>query len=308
MSMTIREAYAQALVRYGANDPRVVVLDADVSGSTRSVVFQNAAPDRFFNVGIAEANMTAMAAGFAAVGKIPFANAFGVFITSNGLLSATAFGSYAELPVKYVGAYGGLSDSFDGPSHHSIEDIAVMRALPNVKVFVASDSVNTDWLVKYAIDDPSPMYLRLSREAFPDLYSSDESFECGKGKVLREGTDATIIACGLMTGHALAAAETLKREGISVRVVDMFTIKPIDRELILRCASETGLIVTAEEHNIIGGLGSAVAEVLCGEGQPARVGFVGICDCHAECGPYAELQEKYGLSSAAIAERVRKLL
>lgn len=308
MSMTIREAYAQALVRYGADDPRIVVLDADVSGSTRSVVFQNVAPERFFNVGIAEANMAAMAAGFAAVGKIPFANAFSVFITSNGLLSATTFGSYAGLPVKYVGAYGGLSDSFDGPSHHSIEDIAVMRALPNVKVFVASDSVNTAWLVKHAIDDPSPMYLRLSREAFPDIYSADEVFECGKGKILREGTDATIIACGLMTGHALAAAEILIREGISVRVVDMFTIKPIDRELILRCARETGLIVTAEEHNIIGGLGSAVAEVLCEAGQTARVGFVGICDCHAECGPYAQLQEKYGLSSAAIIDRLRNLL
>ena len=245
MSMTIREAYAQALVRYGADDPRVVVLDADVSGSTRSVVFQNAVPERFFNVGIAEANMTAMAAGFAAVGKIPFANAFGAFITSNGLLSATTYGSYAGLSVKYVGAYGGLSDSFDGPSHHSIADIAVMRALPNLKVFIASDSVNTAWLVKHAIDDPSPMYLRLSREAFPDIYSADEVFQCGKGKVLREGTDATVISCGLMTGYALSAAETLMHEGISVRVVDMFTIKPIDRELILRCASETGLIVTA---------------------------------------------------------------
>jgi transketolase len=308
MSLTIREAYAQALVQYGADDPRVVVLDADVSGSTRSVVFQNSVPERFFNVGIAEANMAAMAAGFAAVGKIPFANAFGVFITSNGLLSAMTFGSYARLPVKYVGAYGGLSDSFDGPSHHSIQDIAVMRALPNFKVFVASDSVNASWLVKNAIDDPSPMYLRLSRDVFPDIYPVGETFECGKGKILRQGTDATVFACGLMTGHALTAAETLKHEGIDVRVVDMFSIKPIDRELLVRCARETGLIVTAEEHNIIGGLGSAVAEVLCEEVQAACVGLVGICDCHAECGTYAQLQEKYGLSSATIETRVRSLL
>ncbi len=308
MSMTIREAYAQALVKYGADDPRVVVLDADVSGSTRSVVFQNAVPDRFYNVGIAEANMTAMAAGFAAVGKIPFANAFGVFITSNGLLAATTFGSYAGLPVKLVGAYGGLSDSFDGPSHHSIEDIAIMRALPNFKVFVASDWVLTDWLVKNAIADPSPMYLRMSREAFRQLYAESEKFECGKGRILREGKDATIIACGLMCAHACEASDTLRREGVGVRVVDMFTIKPIDRELIVRCASETGCIVTAEEHSVVGGLGSAVAEVLCEEGACVRTGFVGICDCHAECGPYAQLQEKYGLTGAAIADKVRNLL
>jgi len=177
-----------------------------------------------------------------------------------------------------------------------------------MKVFVASDCVTADWLVKNAIADPSPMYLRMSREAFPQIYADGEDFVCGQGKILREGRDAAVIACGLMTGHALRAAELLEREGIDVRIVDLFTIKPIDRGLILRCARETGHIVTAEEHTVIGGLGSAVAEVLCEEGESARVAMVGICDCHTECGPYAQLQEKYGLSPAAIADKVRGLL
>ena len=169
MAKAIREVYGEALVKYGKDDKRVVVLDADLSGSTKSGIFQKAVPERFFNVGIAEANMCSIAAGMAASGKIPFVNTFAVFLTTLGLISERALGSYAKLPVKYVGAYGGLSDAFDGPSHHALEDIAVMRALPNLKVFVASDATMTEWLVKNAIDDPSPMYLRMSRDVFPDI-------------------------------------------------------------------------------------------------------------------------------------------
>lgn len=308
MSKSIRDAYGEALVKYGKDDKRVVVLDADVSGSTKSGIFQKACPDRFFNVGIAEANMTAMAAGFATTGKIPFVNTFAVFLTSIGLTAARAFGSYSKLPIKLVGAYGGLSDAFDGPSHHSLEDIAVMRSLPNFKVFVASDAVQSEWLVKNAIDDPSPMYLRMSRDVFPDLYKADEKFEEGKGKVVRRGTDATVIACGLMVGNALKAAEILKKEGISLRVVDMFCIKPIDSKLIAKCAKDTGVIVTAEEHNIMGGLGSAVAEVLCAQNTGAKFAMVGINDTHCECGPYAMLQKKYGIDAEAIANKVRSLV
>ena len=308
MSKAIRDVYGEALAKYGKDDKRVVVLDADVSSSTKSATFKAVAPERFFNVGIAEANMCAMAAGMAASGKIPFVNTFAVFLTSIGLITARALGSYGEVPVKYVGAYGGLSDAFDGPSHHSIEDLAMMRALPNFKVFVASDATMTDWLVKNAIDDPSPMYLRMSRDVFPDIYSADEKFEEGKGKIIRDGKDATIIACGLMVGNALAAADQLAKEGINVRVVDMFCIKPLDKDLVLQCAKETGAIISAEEHNIIGGLGGAVAEALCAADAVVPMGFVGVNDCHAECGPYAKLQAKYGLDANAIVAKVKETI
>ena len=307
MAKAIREVYGEALVRYGKEDERVVVLDADVSGSTKSSLFGKECPERFYNVGIAEANMTAMAAGFASVGKIPFVNTFAVFLTSLGLTAARAFGSYSKLPIKLVGAYGGLSDSFDGPSHHALEDIAVMRALPNFEVFVPCDAVSANWLVKHAIETQKPMYLRMSRDAFPDIYEEGTEFEAGKGHIVREGSDVTVIACGLMVGNALEAARRLEEKNISVRVVDMFCIKPLDRELIVRCARETGAIVTAEEHSVIGGLGGAVCEVLCQEGAQVPVRMAGVCDTHAECGPYKSLQKKYGLDAEAIADKIMQV-
>jgi transketolase len=304
MGISIREAYGKALIKYGKDNANVVVLDADVSESTKSGMFRSVVPERFFNVGISEANMCAMAAGLASFGKIPFVNTFAVFLSSLGLLSAREFGSYANIPVNYVGAYGGLSDAFDGPSHQSIEDLAIMRALPNFKVLVASDSVLVDWLVKNAIEDSSPYYLRLSRDVFPEIYHEDEIFEVGKGKVLREGKDATIVACGLMVANSLEAAKMLSKEGIDVRVVDMFCIKPLDKELVIRCAKETSAIISAEEHNVIGGLGGAISEVLCEAGIQVPMGFVGINDTHAGCGPYKKLQAAYGLDSNAIVLKV----
>ena len=250
--------------------------------------------------------MTAMAGGLASVGKIPFVNTFAVFLTTIGLLSARALGSYSKLPIKMVGAYGGMSDAFDGPSHHALEDIAIMRTLPNFKVFVPCDATETEWVVKNAIEDASPMYLRLSRDVFPDVYSEGASFEEGKGNIVREGKDATVIACGLMVGHAMKAAEELAKEGIEIRVVDMFCIKPLDKELVVRCAKETGAIVSAEEHSIIGGLGGAVSEALCAAGAQVPMGFVGTNDVHGECGPYAKLQEKYGFDAAAIVRKVKE--
>ena len=305
MAKALRDAYGEALRKFGA-DERIVVLDADVSSSTKTSLFAKEYPDRFYNVGIAEANMCGMAAGLASVGKIPFVNTFAVFLTSLGLLPARAFASYGDLPVKYAGGYGGLSDAFDGPSHHALEDIAIMRALPNFEVYVPCSEIQLNWLMQYAIDTPKPMYLRLSRDTFPEVYQEGASFESGKGTILREGNDVTIIACGLMVGNALQAAEMLAEEGIQARVVDMFSIKPIDRELILQCAEETGAVVSAEEHSIIGGLGSAVAEVLAAAGTEAKMGFVGMQDRHAECGPYKALQAKYGLDAAAIAAKVRE--
>lgn len=306
MAKAIRDVYGDALVKYGKDNKNVVVLDADVSGSTKSAVFGKACPDRFFNVGIAEANMTAMAAGLASTGKIPFVNTFAVFLTTIGLLPARALGSYSKVPIKMVGAYGGMSDAYDGPSHHALEDIAVMRTLPNFKVFVPCDATETEWVVKNAIEDASPMYLRLSRDVFPDVYSEGASFEEGKGNIVRKGKDATVIACGLMVGHAMKAAEELAKEGIEIRVVDMFCIKPLDKELVVRCAKETGAIISAEEHSIIGGLGGAVAEVLCAAGAQVPMGFVGTNDIHGECGPYAKLQEKYGFDAAAIVRKVKE--
>ena len=306
MGKAIRDVYGESLAKYGKDNQNIVVLDADVSGSTKSAVFGKAFPDRFFNMGIAEAGMTATAAGLAAVGKIPFVNTFAVFVTTNGLLPARALGSYSKLPIKLCGAYSGMSDAFDGPSHHALEDIAIMRSLPNFKVFVPCDAAQTDWVVKNAIEDPSPMYLRLSRDAFPDVYAEGESFEEGKGRVVHEGTDATVIACGIMVGHAIQAAEELAKEGISLRVVDMFCIKPLDKELILKCAKETGAIVSAEEHSVMGGLGGAVAEALCEGAAKVPMGFVGTQDLHGECGPYRDLLAKYGLDAAAIANKVRE--
>ena len=308
MGKAIREVYGEALVKYGKDDERIVVLDADLSGSTKSGIFGKACPERFLNVGIAESNMVGMAAGLASVGKIPFVNTFTVFLTTLGLCAARAFGSYSQLPIKFAGAYGGMSDAFDGPSHHALEDIAVMRSLANVQVFVPCDAVQTEWLVKYAIDTPKPIYLRLSRDVYPDLYPADQKFELGKGNIVRGGTDVTVIACGILVHKALAAAEALEKKGVSVRVVDMYSVKPIDAALIEKCACETGAIVTAEEHSVMGGLGSAVAEALVRSSRPVPVEMVGVHDTFTESGPYAQLLPKYGLDEAAVAAAIEKVL
>lgn len=308
MSRAIRDAYGDSLLKYGRENKNVVVLDADVSGSTKSGVFGAAIPERFFNVGIAESNMVSMAAGLSTTGKIPFVNTFAVFMATIGLIAARGLISYTNLNVKLMGAYGGLSDAFDGPSHHSIEDMSIMRSLPNFKVFCISDEVQADWMVKAAIENEGPMYVRLSRDAAPVLYNEETNFEIGKGIVVREGKDATVIACGVMVSKALEAASILADKGIQIKVVDMFTIKPIDKELIIKCAEETGAIVTAEEHTIIGGLGSAVAEVVAGNSCCVPVEYVGLNDCYAETGPYAKLLEKYGLDAKAIAEKVEKAI
>lgn len=308
MAKAIREAYGEALAKYGAINKNVVVLDADVSGSTKSALFKAVAPERFFNVGVAEANMVGMAAGFSAAGYIPFVNTFAVFLTTLGLLPIRAFASYSNANIKLAGGYSGLSDSFDGPTHHALEDIAIMRTMPNVRVFVASDVVMTDWLTKHAIDTPGPVYLRLSREAMSDIYEPGTTFEEGRGKLLLEGSDVTLVGCGIMTGVALEAAKLLKNEGISAAVVDMFSVKPIDLELLAECAKRTGAIVTAEEHNVIGGLGGAVSEALHRINALVPLGFVGVDDRHAECGPYGPLLAKYGLDAATLASKAKETI
>ena len=307
-NLALRDAYGKALLRHGGPNPDVVVLDADVSASSKSCYFAEKHPDRFFNVGIAESSMVGMAAGFASAGKIPFANTFAIFFSTLGLCAIRGLIAYTNLNVKLMAAYGGMSDSYDGPSHHAIEDLAIMRSLPNMKVFCVSDNAMAEWLVRTAIAHKGPMYIRLTRDAVPDIYKPGTKFEIGKGMTLREGGDATIIATGVMTGKALQAADILAKKGVNARVVDMFCLKPLDADLVVGCARETGVVVTAEEHSVIGGLGGAVAEALALSGTPAAVEFVGLKDRFAETGPYEKLLSKYGLDGAGIAAGVEKAL
>ena len=308
MAKAIREVYGTVLKELGEVNKDIVVLDADLSGSTKSAIFGKAFPERFFNMGIAESNMVATAAGLSTTGKIPFVNTFTVFLTTLGLIAARGQICYGNLNVKFGGAYGGMSDALDGASHHALEDIAIMRTLPNMRVVVPADATAARWATKCAVDTYGPFYLRLSREAFPDLYPEDAQFELGRGNIVRDGTDVTVIACGIMVSKALEAAEKMAEKGVSVRVVDMYSIKPIDRELILRCAKETGAIVTAEEHNIYGGLGGAVSEVLAWGGAGVPTEFVGTQDTFTESGKYAELLRKYGLDADGVIAGIEKVL
>lgn len=308
MPKAIREVYGSALAELGNTNENIVVLDADLSGSTKTAIFGKAHPERFFNMGIAEANMVATAAGMATAGKIPFVNTFTVFLTSLGLLSVRDQICYANLNVKFGGAYCGMSDALDGASHHATEDIAFMRALPNMRIIAPSDAASCRWATRLAAESYGPMYLRLSREVYPDLYGEDAAFKLGRGATVRDGSDVTVIACGIMVHKALEAADILEERRISVRVVDMYSIKPIDRELIIKCARETGAVVCAEEHNIIGGLGSAVSEVLAYEGCGVPTEFVGIRDVFTESGPYKDLLGKYGLSAGGVIEGIEKVL
>ena len=308
MAKAIREVYGSVLQELGESNKNIVVLDADLSGSTKSAMFGKAHPDRFFNMGIAESNMVATAAGLSTTGKIPFVNTFTVFLTTLGLIAARGQVCYGNLNVKFGGAYCGMSDALDGASHHALEDIAVMRTLPNMTVIVPSDATSTRWATQYAVDNYGPMYLRLSRDVYPDLYDENSSFELGKGAIVRDGTDVTVIACGLMVHKAMEAAEMMAQQGVSVRVVDMFSTKPIDKDLIIKCAKETGAIVTAEEHNIYGGLGGAVAEVLAWGGCAAPTEFVGIQDTFTESGKYGDLLAKYGVDANGVKRGIEKVL
>ena len=308
MAKQLREVYGTVLKELGATNPDIVVLDADLSGSTKSAIFGKEYPDRFFNMGIAESNMVSTAAGLSTVGKIPFVNTFTVFLTTIGLIAARGQVCYGNLNVKFGGAYCGMSDALDGASHHALEDIANMRSLPNMRIIVPSDETSTRWATQWAVENYGPVYLRLSRDVYPDLYPAGTQFEMGKGAVVRDGKDVTVIACGLLVHKAMEAAEALEKEGVSVRVVDMYSIKPIDKELILRCAKETGAIVVAEEHNIYGGLGSAVSEVLAYAGAGVPTEFVGIRDVFTESGPYKELLAKYGVDAAGVRAGIEKVL
>ena len=302
-----REAYGKALVKLGKINDDVVVLDADLSKSTKTNDFYKAYPDRFFNMGIAEQNLVGAACGFAAAGKIPFASTFAMFATGRAFEIIRNSACYPKLNVKICATHAGITVGEDGGSHQSVEDISLMRSIPNMTVLVPADGVEAEKMIFAAAEYNGPMYVRLGRSAVPTLFDENYNFEIGKGVVLKEGNDATIIACGTMVNEALIAADMLKEENINVRVINMSTIKPIDTELIIKAAKETKAIVTAEEHSIIGGLGSAVSEVVS-ENHPVKVKKVGLNDCFGESGTPGELLEKYGLTAKNIVAKVKEAI
>jgi len=302
-----RDAYGRALVELGKKYNDVVVLDADLSKSTKTVDFAKAFPERFFNAGIAEQNMMGMAAGLAAAGKVAFASSFAIFATGRAFEVVRNSLCYANLNVKVCATHAGLTVGEDGGSHQSVEDIALMRSIPNMCVVVPADGSTTRQAVEAIYQRPGPVYLRLGRPAVPILYSDGQQFSIGKGIELRTGKDLTIIACGYMVAKSIEAADRLQEEGLQAAVIDMHTIKPIDRELIIRQARATGAILTVEEHTILGGLGSAVCEVVSEE-FPVPVIRMGINDVFGQSGSPDELMEYYGLSVDEIVKKSRNLV
>ena len=300
-----RDAYGKALVKMGAENKDIVVLDADLSKSTKTSDFAKEFPDRFFDMGVAEQNMLSTAAGLAAAGKIPFASSFAIFATGRAFEQIRNSIAYPGLNVKIAASHAGLSVGEDGASHQSVEDIAIMRALPNMTVIVPADATETELAIRAAVNFKGPVYIRLGRLSLPVLFDETYHFEIGKSATVRDGRDVTVIACGLMVGPAIEAADELAAENIRVRVINMPTIKPIDRDAIIKAARETKAIVTAEEHSIIGGLGSAVAEVLV-QTIPVVQEMVGVKDTFGESGPPADLLKKYGLTKEDIVAAVKR--
>jgi len=301
-----RAAYGQTLVEVGQTDPNIVVLDSDLSGSTMTKDFANAYPERFLNMGIAEANMIGVSAGLAACGKKPFANSFAMFAAGRVWEQIRNSVAYTNLNVKIIGSHGGLSVGEDGATHQCIEDLAIMRAIPEMLVLCPCDGHEMRQAVRALVAYDGPAYMRLGRLAVETVTDDvqDYRFELGKGVILRPGTDVTIVAVGMMVQMAMKAAKQLEAEGISAQVINMHTIKPLDGELLLKAAKETGAIVTTEEHNILGGLGGAVSEYLS-EHFPVPVIRHGVEDQFGRSGKAEEVLEAYGLSAEVIAEKAR---
>lgn len=301
-----RESYGEALRDLADEYKDLVVLDADLAAATKTAIFKKAHPNRFFDCGIAEANMMGVAAGLAACGKIPFASTFAMFAAGRAFEIVRNSIGYPHLNVKIGATHAGISVGEDGATHQCNEDIALMRTIPGMTIINPADDVEAKAAVKAALDFNGPVYMRFGRLAVPVINdSATYKFELGKGIVLRDGSDVTIVATGLMVNEALQSAEVLAAEGISARVVNIHTIKPLDKELVCKCAKETGVIVTAEEHSIIGGLGSAVAEAVT-ECCPVPVIKVGVNDVFGHSGPAVDLLKEFGLSAENIAVNARK--
>lgn len=301
MGTATRAAYGHILKTEVYKNPNVVVLEADLGNATKSNAFKEVAPERYFNIGISEQDLIGTAAGFAAAGKIPLASTFAVFATGRAFEQVRNSVCYPKLNVKICATHAGLTVGADGGSHQAIEDISLMRTLPNMTVINPADAKEAEAAVLAAIDYQGPVYIRLGRAETKDIHDDSYHFEWGKAEVLRQGSDVSIFATGIMTAKALDAAETLAKQGVQAEVINVHTIKPLDEETVIASAKKTGKVVTAEEHSIIGGLGSAVAEVLARQ-CPTKQAFVGVQDSFGESGSPNDLLEKYGLTTAAIVK------
>ena len=306
MKKDMRGSYGEALIELGGINKDVVVVGADTTQSLKAAMFSSKYPDRLFNVGIAESNAVSIAAGLALAGKIAFTSTYAAFIPGKCVDQIRNAIAYPNLNVKLVVSHGGLSVGPDGASHQQLEDIATMRAIPRMRVIVPSDAIATKKLTHLLAEIDGPCYMRLARPSSPVIYDEEEEFEIGKAKLLRDGNDISIIACGLMVNEALEAADLLRDDGIDAKVIDMFCIKPIDEEMIIE-ASNTNGIITVEEHNIYGGLGAAVSEVVV-ENKPVRMKRIGVEDRFGESGDADELLDKYGLKAKHIARKAKEFL
>lgn len=299
-----RQSYGEALLELGKENKNVVVFDADLSTATKTNLFAKEFPDRFFDMGIAEQNMISTAAGIATCGKIAYASTFAVFAAGRAYDQIRNSVCYPKLNVKICATHAGITVGEDGATHQMLEDISMMRTLPNMTVISTSDDIETKWAVKEISKINGPVYLRLSRLATPVIYNEDQKFEIGKAIQIGDGTDATIFATGVTVSEALKAQEQLKENGIDVRVVDIHTIKPIDRDIIIKCAKETKKLISIEDHNVIGGLGSAISEVLTDE-CPTKLIRLGINDTFGKSGNAVELMEYFGITAERIIENVK---
>lgn len=300
-----RQSYGEALLELGRKNEKVVVLDADLAGATKTNIFAKEIPERFFDMGIAEQDMISTAAGFATCGKIPFASTFAVFATGRVYDQIRNSICYPKLNVKICATHCGITVGEDGATHQMLEDINLMRGLPNMTVISPADDIEAKWAVNEASKINGPVYIRFGRSATPIIYEENYNFEFGKAIQFGDGTDATIFATGIMVAESLKAKEVLEKEGIHIRVVDIHTIKPIDKDIIIKCAKETKKLISVEEHSIIGGLGTAISEVLV-ENCPAKLTRMGIKDCFGKSGKASELLEYFGLTSKEIINEVKK--
>ncbi len=305
--MLTRQGWSDALLELGEKNPNVVVLDADLAKSTLTINFKNKYPKRFFDMGIAEQNMINTAGGLSLTGLIPFVSTYGVFVSGRAWEQIRTSICYGQLNVKLGGAHGGISVGQDGATHQALEEIAIMRVIPNMTVLVPSDYYETKKAVLAAAEINGPVYIRFGREKVPVVTNEESKFEVGKANIMKEGNDVTIIACGTMVAESLDASEELAKEGINAEVINLHTIKPIDKETLINSVKKTGCLVTAEEHQMAGGMGSAVFEVLM-QDHPVPAEMVGINDTFGESGQPRELMEKYGITSKEIIEQAKKVL
>ena len=301
----IRQSYGEALAELGKKNEKIVVLDADLSSATKTNIFAKEFPERFLDMGIAEANMIGTAAGLATCGKIPYVSTFAAFAAGRAYDQIRCSVCYPKLNVKICVTHSGITVGEDGATHQMIEDISMMRTMPNMTVMTTSDDVETKWAVEEISKIEGPVYLRLARVKTSRIYDENQKFEIGKAIQIGEGTDATIFATGVTVEQALIAKEELHKQGIEVRVVDMHTIKPIDKEMIIKCAKATKKLISVEDHSVIGGLGSAISEVLT-ENYPVKLKRIGIKDCFGRSGKAEELIKYFGIDSESIKKAVQE--